>query len=99
VEQTDVVMILLLGFKILHKIDIVILTERRYVSQNTSEQYTNNVYKEDQLVQDALNELGIKTLRISSDYFNRFQEFSKWLSKVTKQTLFVKLKRNYSLEY
>jgi hypothetical protein len=92
-------MILLLGFKILHKIDIVILTERRYVSQNTSEQYTNNVYKEDQLVQDALNELGIKTLRISSDYFNRFQEFSKWLSKVTKQTLFVKLKRNYSLEY
>jgi glutathione synthase/RimK-type ligase-like ATP-grasp enzyme len=88
-----------------NKYDIVILTERRYVNQNHKDNYTNNVYKEDQLVQDALDQLGLETLRISWDdeffdwsstsyilfsstwdYFNRFQEFSIWLSKVTKQT-------------
>ena len=85
--------------------DIVILTECRYTKKNYKDNYTNNVYQEDQLVQDALNDLGLKTLRISWDdavfdwsstkyilfrstwdYFNRFKEFSIWLSKVTKQT-------------
>ncbi|MCF6296215.1 MAG: hypothetical protein L3J25_11085 [Flavobacteriaceae bacterium] len=92
--------------KNLKSIDIVILTERRYINNNTSDNYTNNVYKEDQFVQGALNKLGLKTLRLSWDdaffdwsstkyilfrstwdYFNRFKEFSKWLSKVTKQTI------------
>ena len=86
-------------------IDLVILTEPRYIRPNPDDNYTNNVYAEDQFVQDALNELGLKTLRLSWDdkyfnwsstkfilfrstwdYFNRFQEFSKWLTKVSKQT-------------
>lgn len=85
--------------------DIVILTERRYTNENFKDQNANSVYKEDQLVQDALDNYGLKTLRISWDdaffdwsttkyiifrstwdYFNRFPEFSKWLSKVTKKT-------------
>ena len=86
--------------------DIVILTERRYVNENYADNYANNVYQEDQLVQNALNALGLNTFRVSWDdavfdwtstsyilfrstwdYFNRFQEFSLWLSKVTKQTI------------
>ncbi len=85
--------------------DIVILTEHRYINKNTSDNYTNNIYKEDQLVKDALDNHGLKTLRISWDdaffdwsstkyilfrstwdYFDRFLEFSKWLSKVSKIT-------------
>ena len=105
--QTDVATILLKVFKYsrMKKIyDIVILTERRYTKKKHKDNYENNVYQEDQLVQDALNNLGLKTLRISWDdavfnwsstkyvlfrstwdYFNRFKEFSIWLSKVTKQ--------------
>ena len=85
--------------------DIVILTERRYTNQNNEDNYASNVYQEDQLVQNALHNLGLKTLRLSWDdaffdwsstkyvlfrstwdYFNRFQEFSIWLSNVTTQT-------------
>ena len=47
--------------------DIVILTERRYVNENYADNYANNVYQEDQLVQNALNTLGLKTLRIYWD--------------------------------
>ena len=86
--------------------DIVILTERRYTNENFKDHYSNNVFKEDRLVQDALTNLGLKTSRLSWDndnfdwsttkavlfrstwdYFNRFKEFSKWLQKVSKQTI------------
>lgn len=88
-----------------HKYDIVILTERRYTNEKALDNSNQTVYIEDSLVQKALDELGLKTKRISWDddsfnwsstkyilfrstwdYFYRFSDFSKWLSKVSMQT-------------
>ena len=86
-------------------IDIVILTDKRYLKDSKTDDYKHNVFYEDFLVQEALNKLGLKTLRLAWDdsnfnwsetksvlfrttwdYFDRFSEFSKWLTTVSKQT-------------
>lgn len=86
-------------------IDIVILTDSRYLNDSKSDPYKHNVYYEDRLVYYALEQLGLKTLRLAWDdllfdwsttkavlfrstwdYFDRFDEFSKWLETVSKQT-------------
>lgn len=86
-------------------IDIVILTDKRYLEDSKTNNYKHNVFYEDFLVQDALQNLGLKTLRhawndahfdwsttksvlfrTTWDYFDKFPEFSIWLSKVSKQT-------------
>ena len=85
--------------------DCVILTDQRYLNDSKTDVYKHNVYYEDRLVYHALEELGLKTLRLAWDdllfdwsttksvlfrttwdYFDRFEEFSKWLEKVSKQT-------------
>jgi hypothetical protein len=86
--------------------DIIILTDKRYLKDSKTNTYKHNVFYEDFLAQQALNKLGLKTLRLAWDdakfnwsstkaivfrttwdYFDRFEEFSKWLTKVAKQTL------------
>lgn len=86
-------------------IDIVILTDKRYLEDSKTDAYKHNVFYEDFLMQDALNKQGLKTLRLAWDddnfnwsktkavlfrttwdYFDRFNEFSKWLTEVSKQT-------------
>lgn len=85
--------------------DCVILTDQRYLNDSKTDSYKHNVYYEDRLVYFALEELGLKTLRLAWDdmffdwsttksvlfrttwdYFDRFDEFSKWLETVSKQT-------------
>ncbi|WP_299276756.1 hypothetical protein [uncultured Psychroserpens sp.] len=85
--------------------DVVILTDNRYLNDSKTDTYKHNVYYEDRLVYHALEQLGLKTLRLAWDdmffdwsttkavlfrttwdYFDRFDEFSVWLEKVTKQT-------------
>ena len=85
--------------------DCVILTDQRYLNDSKTDAYKHNVYLEDRLVYHALEELGLKTLRLAWDdiffdwsstksvlfrttwdYFDRFDEFSKWLETVSKQT-------------
>ena len=86
--------------------DCVILTEQRYLNDSKTDTYKHNVYFEDRLVYHALEELGLKTLRLSWDdmffdwsttksvlfrttwdYFDRYDEFSVWLERVSKQTM------------
>ncbi|WP_460218620.1 ATP-grasp domain-containing protein [Psychroserpens sp. MEBiC05023] len=88
--------------------DIVILTDHRYLSDSKTDIYKHNVYYEDRLVYHALEQVGLKTLRLAWDdmffdwsttktilfrstwdYFDRFEEFSKWLEKVSKQTTLI----------
>lgn len=85
--------------------DITILTDHRYVNPPELNAYTSNVIKEDRLVLEALERLGLKVHRINWDdasfdwtntryilfrttwdYFDRFDEFSNWLEKVSQQT-------------
>ncbi|RKE94858.1 ATP-grasp domain-containing protein [Ichthyenterobacterium magnum] len=47
--------------------DVIILTEHKYVNPKHIDTYTKNVLYEDQLVQNALNNLGLKTLRLAWD--------------------------------
>lgn len=89
----------------MHRYDCVILTDQRYLNDSKTDTYKHNVYFEDRLVYHALEELGLKTLRLAWDdmffdwsmtksvvfrttwdYFDRFDEFSKWLEHVSKQT-------------
>lgn len=51
-------------------IDIVILTDKRYLEDSATDQYKHNVFYEDFLVQDALNSLGLKTKRLPWDDSN-----------------------------
>jgi glutathione synthase/RimK-type ligase-like ATP-grasp enzyme len=86
--------------------DCVILTDQRYLNDSKTNAYKHNVYIEDRLVYHALEELGLKTLRLAWDdmffdwsttksvlfrttwdYFDRYDEFSKWLETVSKQTM------------
>jgi len=85
--------------------DVVILTDHRYLSDSKTNPYQRNVYFEDRLVYHALEQNGLKTLRLAWDdmffdwtstksilfrstwdYFDRFNEFSDWLEKVSKET-------------
>jgi glutathione synthase/RimK-type ligase-like ATP-grasp enzyme len=47
----------------LEKFDVVLLTDSRYVSPNESNEYIDNVLKEDGLVEKALKNLGLKTTK------------------------------------
>jgi glutathione synthase/RimK-type ligase-like ATP-grasp enzyme len=47
----------------LKKFDVVLLTDSRYVSPNESNEYIDNVLKEDGLVEKALKNLGLKTTK------------------------------------
>lgn len=85
--------------------DVVILTDSRYLNDSKTDDYKHNVYYEDRLVYHALEQIGLKTLRLAWDdmffdwsttkailfrttwdYFDRFDEFSTWLEKVSTQT-------------
>lgn len=87
-------------------IDVVILTEHRYVNPIERNDYIDNVLLEDRLVQEALENEGLTVKRLSWDdtnfdwnttkyalfrttwdYFDRFNEFSRWLETVSKQTI------------
>lgn len=86
--------------------DVVILTDSRYLNDSKTDNYKHNVYYEDRLVYHALEQLGLKTLRLAWDdmffdwsttkavlfrstwdYFDRFDEFSEWLERVSSETL------------
>ncbi len=61
--------------------DCVILTDQRYLNDSKTDTYKHNVYFEDRLVYHALEELGLKTLRLAWD-----DAFFDWSS--TKSVLF-----------
>ncbi|WP_033958885.1 ATP-grasp domain-containing protein [Psychroserpens jangbogonensis] len=61
--------------------DCVILTEQRYLNDSKTDAYKHNVYFEDRLVYYALEELGLKTLRLAWD-----DMFFDW--STTKSVLF-----------
>ncbi|WP_047545744.1 RimK family alpha-L-glutamate ligase [Psychroserpens sp. Hel_I_66] len=86
--------------------DVVILTDSRYLNDSKTDDYKHNVYYEDRLVYHALEQVGLKTLRLAWDdmffdwsstrsvlfrstwdYFDRFDEFSMWLEKISSKTL------------
>jgi len=86
-------------------IDIVVLTDKRYLKDSTTDLYKHNVFYEDELVVNALKNKGLNVLRMAWDnptfnwsdtkfvlfrttwdYFERFDEFSSWLSSVSKKT-------------
>lgn len=86
-------------------IDVVVLTDKRYLEDSKTDPYKHNVFYEDKLVVNALKNEGLHVLRLAWDdvkfnwsftkcvlfrstwdYFDRFQEFSKWLNQVSKQT-------------
>lgn len=86
-------------------VDVVILTDHRYVRPKEINDYTKNILLEDNLVLKALEKQGLKTIRLAWDdpnfdwstthyvlfrstwdYFDRFDEFSKWLNKISSQT-------------
>jgi len=62
-------------------IDVVVLTDSRYLKDSTTDQYRHNVFYEDELVVNALRHQGLKVLRIAWDD----QEFN-WVN--TKFALF-----------
>jgi len=45
--------------------DVVILTDERYVNPKQRNEYVQNVIKEDQLVMDAVEKLGLKTKKVA----------------------------------
>lgn len=47
--------------------DVVILTDKRYLEDSKTDVYKHHVFYEDFLVQDALNRLGLNTLRLAWD--------------------------------
>ncbi len=89
-------------------IDCVVLTDKRYTINSSSEQYIQNVLDEDAFVVNALKAEGLNAIRLAWDdanfdwnstkciifrttwdYFDRFSEFSVWLTKVSKQTTLI----------
>lgn len=88
--------------------DITVLTDLRYVNPTEINDYVQNVLTEDQLVCDALRNVGFKVQRLAWDdndfdwsqtkyvlfrttwdYFDRFPEFSKWLSAIESKTTLI----------
>ena len=86
-------------------IDVVVLTDSRYLEDSKTDPYKHNVFYEDELVVNALKNKGLQVVRLAWDdvkfnwsftkyvlfrttwdYFDRFDEFSKWLNIVSKQT-------------
>ncbi|MGB3608107.1 MAG: hypothetical protein WA775_00010 [Psychroserpens sp.] len=61
--------------------DVVILTDSRYLNDSTTNDYKHNVYYEDRLVYHALEQVGLKTLRLAWD-----DMFFDW--STTKSVLF-----------
>ena len=61
--------------------DCVILTDSRYLNDSKTDIYKHNVYFEDRLVYHALEELGLRTLRLAWD-----DQFFDWSS--TKSVIF-----------
>jgi glutathione synthase/RimK-type ligase-like ATP-grasp enzyme len=61
--------------------DVVILTESRYLNDSKIDNYKHNVYYEDRLVYHALEQVGLKTLRLAWD-----DMFFDW--STTKAVLF-----------
>nr|WP_293300803.1 hypothetical protein [Allomuricauda sp.] len=91
--------------------DVVVLTDPRYINPKKESAYIENVLLEDRLVLEALQRLGLNTIRKSWDdpdfdwsstkyalfrttwdYFDRYQEFSKWLESASNQTKFINSK-------
>ena len=89
-------------------IDCVVLTDKRYTINSSTEQYIQNVLDEDAFVVNALKAEGLNAIRLAWDdanfdwnstkciifrttwdYFDRFSEFSVWLTKVSKQTTLI----------
>jgi hypothetical protein len=85
--------------------DVVILTDSRYTNPTVITAYIQNILDEDGIVKKALEQLGLRVLRLSWDdpnfdwsttksilfrttwdYFDRFDEFSQWLNRVSQQT-------------
>ncbi|WP_299336329.1 hypothetical protein [uncultured Psychroserpens sp.] len=61
--------------------DVVILTDSRYLNDSKTDTYKHNVYYEDRLVYHALEQVGLKTLRLAWD-----DMFFDW--STTKSVLF-----------
>nr|WP_321222583.1 hypothetical protein [uncultured Psychroserpens sp.] len=61
--------------------DVVILTDSRYLNDSKTNNYKHNVYYEDRLVYHALEQIGLKTLRLAWD-----DQFFDW--STTKAILF-----------
>ncbi len=89
----------------MHKFDVTLLTDSRYVAPVELTDYIKNILHEDVLVKQALENKGLSVtrtnwdnpdfnwnetryivFRTTWDYFNRFEEFSVWLKKVSTQT-------------
>lgn len=84
--------------------DIVILTDRRYIGPPTNT-YESNIHQEEGLLMAALAELGLSSVRVdwadphfswpscrvailrsTWDYFERIDEFTRWLKQAETQT-------------
>ena len=93
-------------------VDVVVLTDSRYVNPTKRSSYIDNVLLEDRLVLEALQKLGLKTIRKSWDdpefdwsstkyalfrttwdYFDRYDEFSKWFEDTSQRTYFINPKK------
>ncbi|SDS21935.1 hypothetical protein SAMN04515667_1680 [Formosa sp. Hel1_31_208] len=61
--------------------DVVILTDSRYLNDSKTDEYKHNVYYEDRIVYHALEQVGLKTLRLAWD-----DMFFDW--STTKSVLF-----------
>lgn len=91
--------------------DIVILAESRYIAPKEPDVYVQNILLEDQLVADALNQLGLRVIRKAWDdkdfnwkstkyiliravwdYFERYDSFNGWFSRIAKKTPFINSK-------
>ena len=48
-------------------IDVVVLTDKRYLKDSTSDSYKHNVFYEDELVVNALKNEGLQVLRLAWD--------------------------------
>ena len=88
--------------------DVVILTEAQYINPKKIDWYIENVLTEDRLIQEALENKGLRVIkkdwadtnfdwsttklvlfRTTWDYYNRYEEFSKWLKSSTNQTIHI----------
>lgn len=89
-------------------LDVVILTDHRYIKPKKIDWYTKQILLEDQLLHDALTKQGLKVdrkawsdknfnwsetkyaiFRTTWDYFDRFNEFFKWLEETKLKTKFI----------
>ncbi|MFY0675222.1 MAG: hypothetical protein JXQ87_17635 [Bacteroidia bacterium] len=87
---------------------ITLLTDKRYLKNDPNNWYINNIFKDEELVTEALKSEGFtvertnwdndtfdwsKTdfvlFRTTWDYFDRFDEFRKWLEVVNSQTTLI----------